>query len=76
MIGSARGTMAIRERVIVLSAAIWAAVVVALAIFQTWQVYSPIPVWDMWNGYLGFYENVSAGDWSAWWGLHNFAVRV
>jgi hypothetical protein len=71
MIGSASGTMAIRERVIVLSAAIWAAVMVALAIFQTWQVYSPIPVWDMWNGYLGFYERVSAGDWSAWWGLHN-----
>jgi hypothetical protein len=70
MIGSAWGTMAIRERVIVLSAAIWAAVMVALAIFQTWQVYSPIPVWDMWNGYLGFYEKVSAGDWSAWWGLH------
>src|SRR6516225_749926 len=70
MIGSAWGTMAIRERVIVLSAVIWAAVIVALAIFHTWQVYSPIPVWDMWNGYLGFYERVSAGDWSAWWGLH------
>ena len=71
MIGLAWGTMAIRERVIVLSAVIWAAAMVALAIFQTWQVYSPIPVWDMWNGYLGFYERVSAGDWSAWWDLHN-----
>ena len=63
--------MAIRERVIVLSAVIWAAAIVALAIFQTWQIYSPIPVWDMWNGYLGFYEKITAGDWSAWWGLHN-----
>jgi hypothetical protein len=33
--------------------------------------YSPVPYWDMWDGYIGFYERVSAGDWRAWLIAHN-----
>lgn len=58
-------------RASVVVAALWAAVIVALAIIHTWQVYCPVPVWDMWDGYLGFYEKISHGDWGAWFSQHN-----
>lgn len=35
------------------------------------RLYSPVPYWDMWDGYLGFYVKASSGDWSAWWVQHN-----
>ena len=43
----------------------------ALAIVGGIRAYSPVPFWDMWDGYLGFFVKVSAGDWSAWWAQHN-----
>lgn len=33
--------------------------------------FTPVPFWDMINGYLDFYVKVSTGDWSAWWRPHN-----
>lgn len=33
--------------------------------------YSPIPIWDMWNGTLDFILRISEGDQTAWWSLHN-----
>jgi hypothetical protein len=33
--------------------------------------YSPVPHWDMWDGYIAFYQRVSDGDWRAWWVGHN-----
>lgn len=33
--------------------------------------YSPVPFWDMWNGYLEFYAHVVNGDYSIWWSQHN-----
>lgn len=33
--------------------------------------YSPVPYWDMWDGYLDFYVKASSGDWSVWWAQHN-----
>lgn len=33
--------------------------------------FTPVPFWDMINGYLDFYVKVSTGDWSAWWHPHN-----
>ncbi|MET1079733.1 MAG: hypothetical protein ABWY06_17115 [Pseudomonas sp.] len=36
----------------------------------TWNNFSPVPFWDMWNGYLEFYLR-SAQGWAPWWELHN-----
>ncbi|NVZ22294.1 hypothetical protein HX794_21865 [Pseudomonas costantinii] len=33
--------------------------------------FSPVPYWDMWDGYLDFYAKVAAGNYSAWWAPHN-----
>jgi hypothetical protein len=48
-----------------------AIVFVTLAIIGGIRAYSPVPYWDMWNGYLGFFTKVVSGDVSAWWGQHN-----
>lgn len=48
-----------------------ALIFVALAIVGGVRAYSPVPFWDMWDGYLGFYTKVTSGDWSAWWAQHN-----
>lgn len=47
-----------------------AAAFVAIAIAGAFRAYSPVPYWDMWNGFLGFYVRVTNGDWSAWWVQH------
>lgn len=51
-------------------------VAVSLLVFLTtlWGVYthfSPIPFWDMWDGYLKFYLQVLNNDHSAWFQQHN-----
>ncbi len=48
-----------------------ATVFVALAITGGVRGYSPVPHWDMWDGYLGFFTKVMSGDVSAWWAQHN-----
>lgn len=42
----------------------------ASALLGTWNNYSSVPFWDMWNGYLGFYTRSGEG-WEPWWALHN-----
>jgi hypothetical protein len=44
---------------------------VSLAIVGGVRGYSPVPFWDMWDGYLGFFTKLSDGDWMAWWAQHN-----
>jgi hypothetical protein len=44
---------------------------VVLANVGGFRSYSPVPFWDMWNGYLDFYVKASAGDLSVWWAQHN-----
>jgi hypothetical protein len=44
---------------------------ILLAILGTIRSYSPVPFWDMWDGFLQFYLKVSSGDWGAWWVGHN-----
>jgi hypothetical protein len=46
-------------------------ILAVIAIYRTWQVYNPVPVWDMWRGYLGFYEKAAAHDWNAWIAPHS-----
>lgn len=48
-----------------------ALVFVVLAIIGGIRAYSPVPFWDMWDGYLGFFSKVISGDMSAWWAQHN-----
>jgi len=33
--------------------------------------YSPVPFWDMWESYLGFFLILRDADWSIWWAQHN-----
>jgi len=47
------------------------AFLVGLSIVGAIRSYSPIPYWDMWDGYLGFAERINEGDWSVWWSQHN-----
>lgn len=44
---------------------------VVLAIIGGIRNYSPVPFWDMWDGYLSFFQQVEAGNFSAWWAQHN-----
>lgn len=48
-----------------------ATVFILLAAIGAIRAYSPVPIGDMWNGYLGFYMNATGGDHSAWWAQHN-----
>lgn len=50
---------------------LFSVLMIALSIIGTVRAYSAVPFWDMWNGYLGFYVNATAGDWHAWWVQHN-----
>lgn len=50
--------------------------VVALSIVVTTIIgivrhYSPVPFWDMWNGYLEFFFRTAHEGWQPWWELHN-----
>lgn len=40
-------------------------------VFGTYNNYSAVPFWDMWNGYLEFYFRSSTEGWTSWWELHN-----
>lgn len=48
-----------------------ALIFVVLAIIGGIRAYSPVPFWDMWDGYLGFFSKVMSGDTYAWWAQHN-----
>jgi hypothetical protein len=47
------------------------ALVVALAVVGAVRGFTPVPWWDMWDGYIEFYLRVRGGETSAWWGQHN-----
>jgi hypothetical protein len=44
---------------------------VTLAFVGVIKNYSPVPYWDMWDGYLGFFQQWQSGNSSAWWAQHN-----
>lgn len=44
---------------------------VAAAIIGAVRYYSPVPLGDMWNGYLDFFMEVQNGNRAAWWAQHN-----
>ncbi|RPH40831.1 MAG: hypothetical protein EHM87_21260 [Burkholderiales bacterium] len=47
------------------------ALIVMLAVVGAVRGFSPVPWWDMWDGYLEFYLRVRGGETAAWWGQHN-----
>lgn len=42
-----------------------------LAVYGAVNAYSPVPFWDMWDGYLAFFVNSGSGKWGVWWAQHN-----
>jgi hypothetical protein len=44
---------------------------VVLAIIGAARLYSPIPFYDMWDGYINFYLAVEDGKHGHWWAQHN-----
>ncbi len=44
---------------------------VVLAIVGGVIHYSPVPYWDMFDGYLAFFVNSKHGGWPIWWEQHN-----
>lgn len=59
------------ERVRVSGAALFAFVMVALAIAGGINNYSAIPFLDMWNSVVSFMNDVDRGNISVWWAQHN-----
>lgn len=44
---------------------------VALAVVGGIHAYSPVPFWDMWDGYLPVADQAASGGWWVWWHQHN-----
>lgn len=44
---------------------------VGLSIFGAVRAYTPIPISDMWDGYINFYIKLTSGDNLAWLSQHN-----
>lgn len=55
----------------VVAASLLAVFFVVLAIAGAIGSYSPIPFWDMWRGYLGFFVDLDDGIRASWWNPHN-----
>src|SRR5687767_513075 len=43
----------------------------ALALVGGTRHYSPVPFWDMWDSYLGFFGSTRDGGFGVWWAQHN-----
>lgn len=60
-----------KQKYIVAAFSVFAVIYLSLAAAGGARGYSPIPHWDMWDGYLGFFLAVSDGNLIAWWAQHN-----
>jgi hypothetical protein len=59
------------DRKKILFCAAFAALMLSLAVLGGIRNYSPVPYWDMWDGTIGFFNQISAGNDAAWWAQHN-----
>jgi len=48
-----------------------ALIAITLSVVGEFIYFSPVPYWDMWNGYLDFFIQSRASDWHLWWQPHN-----
>jgi len=69
--GAAPGYAKTKDRGLTILFGLCAVLFFTLAVIGTIHHYSPVPFWDMWDDYIGFYLKIHAGDWSAWWAPHN-----
>lgn len=49
----------------------FALIYIGFALVGIVKNYSPVPYWDMWNGYLDFYSRIQEGQWYLWFAQHN-----
>ena len=61
----------IRGKIGILLLGVYAVLMIALSIIGGFRSFSPVPYWDMWNGYLDFFIRASHGDYGVWWSQHN-----
>ena len=60
-----------KDKTLAATLGVFVVLVVGLSIAGAFRSYSPVPFWDMWDGYIGFFESVTEGNWSAWLAQHN-----
>ena len=60
-----------KDKTLILTFGAFAVVMVGLAVVGGFLSYSPVPFWDMWGGYLGFFMQANDGDMVAWWDQAN-----
>ncbi|MFM0427798.1 hypothetical protein PQQ75_02190 [Paraburkholderia aspalathi] len=58
------------QRIYSLWSALLAVTIVATSIYGGVHYFSPIPYWDQWNGYIGFYHAIQDGDYKFFWSQH------
>jgi hypothetical protein len=58
------------QRIYAVWSALLAIVVVATTIYGGIHYFSPIPFWDQWNGYIGFFHAIRDGDYWFFWSQH------
>lgn len=54
-----------------LAAGLFAACMVGLSLLGGLLAWSPVPFWDMWDGYLDFFLRLQDGENRIWWLQHN-----
>ncbi len=59
------------SKLFVLCISIFALFYFITTVYGTYNNYSAVPFWDMWNGYLNFYFRSKSEGWAPWWELHN-----
>jgi hypothetical protein len=52
------------------AATVLALLMVVYTLIGTVRAYSPVPLWDMWDGYIGFFLQAREGGWSPWFEAH------
>ncbi|EEA00969.1 hypothetical protein BH160DRAFT_3745 [Burkholderia sp. H160] len=58
------------QRIYSLWSAVLAIIIVVTSIYGGIHYFSPIPFWDQWNGYIGFYHAIEDGDYKFFWSQH------
>lgn len=59
------------SHILLLSAALFALGMVGLSMAGGALAWSPVPFWDMWDGYLDFFLHQQDGETGAWWFQQN-----
>lgn len=71
MLNKNHGNYLIVNKIFVIIILIFSLFFFVTTVFGTYNNYSAVPFWDMWNGYLEFYFRTASEGWTPWWELHN-----